>query len=204
MICVHIVGDGARDAATVPHLVANILGIEIESKPHNWKDIHLRSVTGYSKRLRFFMRQAIDKNADGLVAVVDRDKSEARSRLRELQEARDDHRKANPRFPTALGEAAPHGEAWLLADQTAIREVLGLGGDETIPNVRHENNPKAVLDSLISRYRTDAARISEILTEIARLVDHRRCLHGDRTGFTYLVEDVNREFGHFVEKRPSE
>jgi hypothetical protein len=114
MIRIHFVADGPRDGVTVPHLVENILGVQIEPKTHNWRDIRLQSGKGYQRRLRFSILRAIDDDASGLVAVVDRDKSAPRVKLRELQAERESYRIERATFPTALGEAAPHGEAWLL------------------------------------------------------------------------------------------
>ena len=197
MIRVHFVGDGPRDGATVPYLVENILRVEIEPKAQNWRDIHLQLGKGYARKLRFSVLRAIDDRAAGLVAVVDRDKSKARSRLRELQEERDDHRKSRPSFPTALGEAAPHGEAWLLADHNAIREALRLANEVEIPSVHRTRDPKSVVESLIQQSGYRGEKITTALTDIARLVNHQRCVHGDETGFAYLVEDVCREFRDF-------
>ncbi len=168
MIRVHFVGDGPRDGATVPYLVANILRVEIEPKAQNWKDIHLRSGKGYPKKLRFSVLRAIDDRAAGLVAVVDRDKSEARSRLRELQEERDDHRKTRPSFPTALGEAAPHGEAWLLADHNAIRRRWGSTMRWKFQVFTGRKDPKSVIESLIQQSGYRGEKITTALTDIAR------------------------------------
>ena len=140
------------------------------------------------------MSRAIDDEAAGLVAVVDRDKSEARSRLRELQNERDDHRSKFPPFPTALGEAAPHGEAWLLADENAVREALSLKSELAIPSVSKTKDPKGVLDGLIQQSARRGEPVTPILTEIARLVDERRCVHRDETGFAAFAEDVRHEF----------
>ena len=194
MIKVYFVGDGPRDEATLPYLVESILGIKIEPRAHSWKSLHLRSGKGFQKKLRFSVTRAIDDDAAGVVAVVDRDKSEARSRLRELQQERDDHRSKFPPFPTALGEAAPHGEAWLLADENAVREALSLKTDVPIPNISKTRNPKGALEGLIQHSTRRGEPVTPILTEIARLVDERRCVHPDRTGFAYFAADVRREF----------
>jgi hypothetical protein len=197
---IHFVGDGERDAATIPHLVQNILGVEVEPKSYKWRDLHLRSGKGYAKRLRFAVLRAIDDGAAGLVAVVDRDNAPARSRLRELQQDREDHRANGPAFPTALGEAGPHGEAWLLDDPYAIREALELDEDVLIPNVRKSDSPKSSLDALIDGSRRREEKRITILAEIAQRVRLSRCTHHTETGFGALVEDVRREFAVFIPK----
>jgi hypothetical protein len=198
MIRMHFVGDGPRDEATLPCLVENILGIEIEAKAHSWKSLHLRSGKGFQKKLRFSVSRALDDDAAGLVAVVDRDKSEARSRLRELQQERNDHRSKLPPFPTSLGEAAPHGEAWLLADENAVREALSLKMEVAIPSVSKTKDPKGMLERLIQQSARRGESVTPILTEITRLVDEQRCVHRDETGFAYFAEDVRRELAHLV------
>lgn len=200
MIRVYFIGDGERDAATVPHLVINILQIEIDPTTTHWPRLHSGGA-GYPKKLRFAMKQAIDAGADGLVAVVDRDKAEKRSRLGELQSGRQAWR-ANPTMPplpAALGEASPHGDVWLLADPVAIRQALDLSDDVEIKSVRKTKEPKATLNELIkgSKYRSETD-IKIVLADIARLVDHRRCAHLEETGFGDFVRDVRIEFGHFV------
>ncbi len=46
MIQLLFVGDGARDAVTVPHLVATITGARIEATTRNWARLHGGSLTG--------------------------------------------------------------------------------------------------------------------------------------------------------------
>ena len=53
----------------------------------------------------------------------------------ELREARERDRMERPPFPTAFGEADPHGEAWLLDDPTAIRDALELDPEVEIPTL---------------------------------------------------------------------
>ncbi len=201
MIRIYFVGDGERDAATIPYLVIDILQIKIEATTTHWPRLNSGG-KGYPKKLRFAMKQAIDARADGLVAVVDRDKAEKRSRLRELQAGREAWRANStmPPLPAALAEASPHGDVWLLADPVVIREALELSNDVKIKSVRNTKDPKATLNELIkgSKYRNEMD-IKVVLADIARLVDHRRCSHPEETGFGEFVKDVRVEFGHLVE-----
>src|SRR5208337_5149949 len=148
MMLILFVGDGERDAATIPHLVMRILDVELASTSRNWAHLH-GAGKGYQKKVRFAVLQAIDEGAVGLVAVVDRDRAPQRGRLRELREARDRDRMERPSFPTAFGEASPHGEAWLLDDPTAIRDALGLDPKVEIPTVLRTRNPKLVVNEII-------------------------------------------------------
>ena len=129
MSLILFVGDGVRNAATVPPIVKRILNTEFSSLTRNWAHLH-GAGKGYQKKVRFAVLQALDAGAKGLIAVVDRDRAQ-RDRLKRLREARDDDRMQKPPFPTAFGEANPHGEAWLLDDPQAIREALRLESRST-------------------------------------------------------------------------
>ncbi|HEV7224363.1 MAG TPA: hypothetical protein VGN42_16760 [Pirellulales bacterium] len=126
MIHLFFVGDGPRDGATLPPLVERILGAEVSVTFREWRPLHLRGKGGYGGKLQFIIRAARDAGASGLVAVVDRDKDPRRRRLRDLAAGRAGDRASAPPFPTALGEAVPHVEAWLLDDLAAVRQSLRL------------------------------------------------------------------------------
>ena len=87
MTHLHFVGDGPRDAATMPHLVSRILGAEIKSTAANWARLHSAG-TGYRRKLLYAVTQAQTQKAKGIVAVVDRDNAVTGSRLGQLQDAR--------------------------------------------------------------------------------------------------------------------
>ena len=64
---------------------------------------------------------ALHLRAAALVATVDSDNTEGR--LAELRAARDEEqRKAH--LPVAVGEAHPHGEAWLLDERATLESAL--------------------------------------------------------------------------------
>jgi hypothetical protein len=197
MIRIHFVGDGPRDGATVPHLVQKILGLDVDPSTNHWARLNAGG-QGYSRKVLFAILQAIDAGAAGLVAVVDRDKDDAWSRLRKLQEGRELHRQKRPPFPTALGEAVPHGEAWLMGDPIAIKEALDLKDDVAIPSLRRIKDPKGDLNRLIeiSKHGRETDRMI-VLGHIARLVDPERCMHIEETGFARFAVDVLSEFAQF-------
>jgi hypothetical protein len=190
------VGDGERDAATVPHLVETILGIRVERATLPWARLN-GAGRGYRKKVQFAVRQAIDAEADRLVAVVDRDKEAAGVRLGEMRQARDADRMKRPSYPTACGEANPHGEAWLLDDPVAVRDALGLANEVKVTPVHKTKDPKAVLNDLIrSSRKTDP--ITHILGDIAKCVDPSRCAHRDETGLEDFMAEVQSELGPLV------
>jgi hypothetical protein len=194
MIDVLFVMDGPRDHATIPHLVGRLLGVKVRPIPTAWKRLRQKAgVSGYRRQLQYLIREARDASAVALIATVDKDKEARRQKLRELLKARDDDRASSPAFPTALGEAAPHGEAWLLDDPVAVRRAFGLESDYQVPNVVKVNSPKDTLEELKRHSNRAEDPILEILTDIAKLVDPTRCVHAKETGFHGLLEEVRRE-----------
>jgi hypothetical protein len=195
MIRILFVGDGERDAATVPHLVARILGVSVEAHTIHWKSLR---VNGYPRKVLFAARQARDAGAVGLVATVDADKDPQREKLRKLVEGRDADRASYPSFPIAFGEASPHGEAWLLDDDVAVRSALGLDPQVKIPTVRQVSSPKETLEELRRECEEGGGNICDVLAAIAQLVDPRRCVRAKETGFHSLQEEVRRELGQLA------
>src|SRR5258708_8059197 len=197
MIHLHFVGDGPRDEAMMPRLIERILKVDVHADFREWKSIHLHG-KGYGKKLAFAIRVARDAAADGLVATVDADKAPQRERLRELQSARDDDRSKAPSFPTALGEAVPQAESWLLDDPVAVRQVMRLRLESTVPTIRQTKSPKQTLEDLRTQGENEVDDVLTLLAAIAREVQPSRCQHAKETGFNRFVADVQRELGTIV------
>jgi hypothetical protein len=208
MMDLFFVGDGARDHVTVPILVERLLRVPFwctQPEPHHWARLHdLGGGKGYGRQLRFALLQAKDAGACGIVATVDTDKHPKRQKLNELRKAREADRACSPPFPTALAEAMPHAEAWLLDDRVAVVNALGLGPDASVPTVRQTKSPKDTLEELKNRCDRAADPILEILADIAKLVDPARCVHAAETGFEVLVDEVQRELGPIAAKARGE
>ena len=194
MIHLLFVGDGERDAASVPPLVATILGTEVRAETGHWMRAR-KAGRGYDRKLLYYMRLVRDRKAAGLVATVDRDKDKKRGRLRLMQKARERDRGKVPPVPTAVGEAVPHGEAWLLDDPKAVRTGLGLPADADIPNVARTKDPKQAFPELLESSPRAGERPLEVIPDVARHITLDRCNHADRTGFKDFVDDVERELG---------
>ncbi len=194
MIRLLFVGDGERDAATNPPLVATILAAPVEPTAVPWPRLN-QAGQGYDRKLLFAMAQARADQLEGVVATVDRDTSRHRDRLRELEAAREKDRQSHPPLPTAVGSADPHAEAWLLDDPVAVRTALRLDRAAAIPTVRQVNSPKAELGRLqrASARCDDAVR--DVLVDIARELSIERCEHARETGFAAFARDVRREIG---------
>ncbi|HOW19816.1 MAG TPA: hypothetical protein PLC79_12340 [Phycisphaerae bacterium] len=197
MIRLLFVVDGERDAVTVPRLVERILTTQVAEETRPWARLH-GAPKGYRSKLLFAMRQAQDSHSVGLVAVVDADRDHEGRRLRAMREARDEERTRSAVFPTALGEAFPHGEAWLLDDPSAVREALGLPADTAVPTVRHAKNPKKSLEELHATSRRTGDRPVDVWADIARRLDPSRCAHAAETGFSQFAGEVRCEIGPVV------
>lgn len=194
MIRLLFVGDGERDAATNPHLVKIIVGSDIDASHRAWKELRLAG-GGNDRKLKFAIRQARDAGLDGVVAVVDQDKSGPGDRLRSLVAGRTADREMAAPLPTALGCANPHAEVWLLDDAVAVRTVLRLEPSADIPNVRKMTYPKDALEKLHAESPRAVDSIRDILAELGQALVASRCQHAKETGFEAFAKDVKDEIG---------
>lgn len=187
------VGDGERDAVTIPPIVHRILKTSIESSCNSWARLH-GSGKGYKSKLLYALAKARSGGMSGLVATIDRDTADKGERLKRLKAARKTDRSKRAPLPTALGEADPHCEAWLLDDESAVRDALALAPVTPVPTVGRTSNPKDELDLLIaSSPVADQGRLT-LLGRIAEKVDPNRCLNAKTTGFRAFVKDIKDEF----------
>jgi hypothetical protein len=135
---------------------------------------------------------------------VDQDRDHKRERLRQLTGAREEERQRKPPFPTALGEANPHAEAWLLDDPAGVRAILQIAASTSVPTVRKAKNPKEALETHWKQSSRAQDRAVEVWEAIARAVDPSRYLHADKTGFRQFADDVKRELGPITGNRTLE
>ena len=198
MIQLHFIGDGERDEAVLPRLVARILNTPVAETTGKWARLHTSAGRGYGRKLRFAIRQAQVIGAKGLVATVDSDRDRQGRRLLALRQERDTAHASTPPFPVALGQAIPHGEAWLLDDAFAVRSVLALSTKKKIPTLRQTKNPKAALEHLLSQSKRAADPPRQVWAEIAAQLDPSRCRHAAKTGFQSFADDVRRELSPLV------
>lgn len=192
------IGDGDRDLIALPELVKRLTKQDFAEESRAWRELRGHG-RGFGKKLKLAARIAIDRGLDGLVAVVDQDRAPARDRLRELAAARAEDR-ARISLPTALGEARPHGEAWLLDDSVAVRRALELPAHEPIPSVTKTRNPKKELESLLAKSPKSGIRPRVIYGDIAEHVDSSRCAHASETGFAEFAAEVEKEITPVLSK----
>lgn len=189
-----LVADGERDRVAIPKLIETLLNVTVEVQLNEWKKIQLARSSGYKRKLQFAMRRARDASFDGVVATIDADAAGVTTRLSELSTARSIDRQdpALTALRTAIGEAVPHLEAWLLDDEKAVRTVLLLEATVALPSVA-KCDPKTTLDALISeseRAESHNALIGEIASQV--LID--RCTHSKATGLQDFANEIEREF----------
>jgi hypothetical protein len=198
-----VVGDGPRDESALPSLVCVILGCPIESRYDDWHHVtYLRGKGSiYARKLKYLTRRARADGFAALAVVVDTDKSPPRDKLRALRAGREDDRLNHPPFPTALGEANPHFDIWLLDDPVAVRSALRLSTDFEVPNARKVDYPKDTLSELVACSGIEFSEVSDALGAIARQLSSERCIHRNETGFAVFERDVRYEIKSAVNEQ---
>jgi hypothetical protein len=187
------IGDGERDKEVVPRLVSRVLGRPVVAiQNETWRDIRLHGGTGFDRKLAFVVAAARTDGLAGVVATVDQDT--VPGRLAALVKARELDRQRHLHLPIALGEARPHGEAWLLDDPSAVRDALGIDSSVPIPAPHKCASPKTELIALLEQSRSSGERPLSAFPRIAESIDPQRCAQRERTGFAEFLDDLRREF----------
>lgn len=192
-----VVGDGPRDEHILPPLIQGILDRTIEARYTTWKDIRLAALPhgkrarGLTRKMTYVLTQVRTRGEDGVAAVVDRDRAPARERLNELRTAIEQA----PGVRTAIGEANPHVEAWLIDDPKAVRDSLRLAVDHDIPTPAG-CEPKRVLSELCQASPAWSVVGSELplLKRVAGAVRRERCNHRHETGFEEFHRELQSAF----------
>lgn len=142
----------------------------------------------YGKGGRLFRRamdwliEAQKRGFDALVIVVDQDGKD--KRLRDF-EAVQSHLKYTVK--RALGIAVQKFDAWMLADESALTEVLGHPVNRQ-PDVESIRRPKVVCNALLDQSET-AMSLTEMYARLAK-----------RANLDVLVERAPRGFAPFAER----
>ena len=138
---------------------------------------------GYLKRASRWLKEAEKRSVDTLILLIDEDGR--RERIEQIQEAQDS---SLSQLPRAMGVAIRRFDAWMLADEKALTEVLGdninrQADPETIPNPK-KVCAKLLEDSQIQiSQREMYARVSSKVN-IDILCD--RCQSGFKPFATYV------------------
>ncbi len=104
-----------------------------------------RSEYGYANKLGLMPGLREGREADAIVAVVDRDGEKNKGKIVELNKGREELQKANK--PCAVGLAIEEIEAWLLADEKALRTALN------DPNIQRQPDPESLKGHKESKVR---------------------------------------------------
>ena len=73
-----------------------------------------------------------------------------------------------------------------------------MGDEVAIPTVADVESPKSALDTLIDASPRQGDPRKDVLSDIARHVDPKRCAHAKQTGFASFAKDVKTELGPLV------
>jgi hypothetical protein len=160
--------------------------------------VHAQSdqVSGYPRKVMLAIKEAAARRCTSVAIVVDRDRTPGGSRLAQLREGRALSEGSGEPLAqgTALGVAVETVEAWLLADEKALNDALGLapptpaiaGPEELDGGPKTESHPKNVFRKLVKR-GTSAGEPYDGVAERVRLeLLERRC----KLGFAPFAEEV--------------
>jgi len=144
---------------------------------------------GCFKRALRWLLEAEKRGLDALVLLIDQDGQNDRS-----EQIRDAQDSSLSQLPRAMGVAVRTFDAWMLADEAALADVLGCpvarqAEPETI------RDPKQVCAGLLMNSRNQMAQ-SQMYARIAQRFDI--AVLGSRcpSGFRPFAERVSRVFGH--------
>jgi len=144
---------------------------------------------GYFKRALRWLLEAEKRGLDALVLLIDQDGQNDRS-----EQIRDAQDSSLSQLPRAMGVAIRTFDAWMLADEKALSEVLGCvvarqAEPETI------RDPKRVCAGLLTNGQNQMAQ-REMYVRIAHRLDVVVLVSRCPSGFRPFAERVRRVFGH--------
>ena len=151
---VHELGDDNLDGALVT-LSSRLLNenVSFERKKVSSPEVRQHTQQGkggrYEKRALGWIRLAEREDYDAIILVIDQDGEEERKQ--QFDRAQEDRRLSL--LPRALGVAIKTFDAWMLADEQALSEVLETHIDP-LPNPESEGAPKGKCESLRNEARS--------------------------------------------------
>jgi hypothetical protein len=133
---------------------------------------------GYSKKALRWVLEAQKRGFDAIIFLIDEDGN--RERTRQIQEAQENDRISQ--LPRAMGVAVKTFDAWMLADEKALSEVIG-SLVQRQPEPESISDPKQVCQDLLSRSVRKMSQ-SEMYSELSNRIDleilSNRCKIGFR------------------------
>ena len=157
---------------------------ELRKKMPGAKRLHgVRGRQGMKRTSLLWMLHAEQTGYDALVLVVDNDRQP--DRIKEINEAQDsDH----VRISRALGVASESFDAWILADEVALKWVLDRPV-ETQPDPESIAHPKPRCEELASNASNDLA-LREVYAAVAERADLNKLKQRCPDGFAPFAERV--------------
>jgi len=128
--------------------------------------VHHGKDSGLFKRAVAWMLEARDDAFDAVVLVIDED--DDANRARELTKAQEDTKHA-PGMPRAMGVAVRTFDAWMLADEVVLSQVLRCQVLR-LPDPERERDPKRRCVDLRDQAAIDLSQ-RDMYADIARQVD---------------------------------
>jgi len=197
---------GERHTGVVPRLTEKVLTQRLE-RPVAFEAERVplprfHRSRGYETKVACAIREANRQGFDGIAIVVDRDGDT--ERIKRLKKGVEDASSEVP-LPAVVGVAVETIEAWLLADEQAIREALdcdvaaGIDPEKLTGRPGTMDHPKDRLAELLARDtdegRTNSERFDTIADRANVAVVERRC----KQGFAPYAKDVRHIFGPLFE-----
>lgn len=184
-----IVSEGFHELhGALPALVKRLVDSRVTLETRKVSDpcvrVHLRPGRNakFKKRALAWLRFAERNGHDAIALVIDEDGDSQRQR--DLDAAQDDE---HWRLPRAFGVAIRTFDAWILADEQALTNVLGYQVD-TQPSPESIHEPKSACENLLERGPSSIPQ-REMYGRVAQSVN-----------LDLLVERCPRGFAPFAER----
>ena len=142
---------------------------------------------GYFKRAIRWIKEAENRQADALVFLIDEDgKSERIEQIRDAQDS------LISQLRRAMGVAIRMFDAWMLADEKTLTQVLGYKINRQ-PDPETIRNPKQVCANLLAKSQNHMSQ-SEMYAAISHEIDIDILCDRCRSGFEPFVVSVRNIF----------
>ena len=146
---------------------------------------------GYFKRAIRWLKEAESRQVDVLVLLIDEDGR--RERVKQIRDAQDFFMS---RFPRAMGVAIRTFDAWMLADEKTLTEVLGYQVNRQ-PDPESIRNPKQVCADLLAKSQNQMSQ-SEMYARVSSEIDVDILSDRCQSGFKLFATSVRRVFEQIV------
>jgi len=145
---------------------------------------------GYFKKALRWVLEAQKRGYDAIIFLIDEDGD--RERVRQIQKANENFRLSQ--LPKAMGVAVKTFDAWMLADEKALTDVLG----EPINRQREPESitdPKQVCKDLLSGSKLTMTQ-SQMYAELAERIDIHVLSNRCKIGFEPFSMNIQALFNH--------